>query len=158
MHARSFLVENLHPNSSSKDTLLPFVTILRAGPDPEALVRLQFPPSRTINSLFNRIQSKLQLFQTHPSPSCKDKQCDPLRLVIESSCSMTKEPSIFRKHGWGWMSQNRPFKYLWVPSNSQTLSGNTQFYLFSNITSTFIQQPNLGNHSRSQRPKTNCLS
>jgi hypothetical protein len=27
------------------------VKILRAGPDPEALVRLQFPPSRTIDSL-----------------------------------------------------------------------------------------------------------
>jgi hypothetical protein len=34
-----------------KDTLLPFMTILRAGPDPETLVRLQFPPSRTVNSL-----------------------------------------------------------------------------------------------------------
>jgi hypothetical protein len=34
-----------------KDTLLPFMTILKAGPDPEALVRLQFPPSRTIDSL-----------------------------------------------------------------------------------------------------------
>jgi hypothetical protein len=30
-----------------KDTLLPFVTILRAGPDPSALERLQFLPSRT---------------------------------------------------------------------------------------------------------------
>jgi hypothetical protein len=34
-----------------KDTLLPFMTILRAGPDPSALERLQFLPSRTINSL-----------------------------------------------------------------------------------------------------------
>jgi hypothetical protein len=42
----------LTSNSSYKDTLLPFITILRAGPDPEALVRLQFPPSRTINSFF----------------------------------------------------------------------------------------------------------
>jgi hypothetical protein len=50
---------------------------------------------------FNSLQSKLQLFQTHPSPSCKDKQCDPLRLVIESSWSMTKEPSIFCKYGLG---------------------------------------------------------
>jgi hypothetical protein len=34
-----------------KDILLSFMTILRAGPDPRALVRLQFPPYRTINSL-----------------------------------------------------------------------------------------------------------
>jgi hypothetical protein len=34
-----------------KDTLLPFMTILRAGPDPETLVRLQSLPSRTIDSL-----------------------------------------------------------------------------------------------------------
>jgi hypothetical protein len=34
-----------------KDTLLTFMTILMAGPDPETLVRLQFPPSRTINRL-----------------------------------------------------------------------------------------------------------
>jgi hypothetical protein len=34
-----------------KDTLLPFMTILRARPGPETLVRLQFPPSRTIDSL-----------------------------------------------------------------------------------------------------------
>jgi hypothetical protein len=40
---------------------------------------------------FNRLPSKLKLFWTHPSPSCKDKQCDPPRLVIESSWSMTKE-------------------------------------------------------------------
>jgi hypothetical protein len=50
-----------------KDTLLPFMTILRAGPDPRALERFQFLPSRTISSL-NRLWSKLQLFQTHPSP------------------------------------------------------------------------------------------
>jgi hypothetical protein len=50
---------------------------------------------------FNRLQSKLQLFQIYPSPSCKDKQCNPLRLVIESSWNMTKEPSIFCKHGLG---------------------------------------------------------
>jgi hypothetical protein len=50
---------------------------------------------------FNRLQSKLQLFQTHPSPSCKDKQCDPLALVIENSWSMTKEPSTFCKYGLG---------------------------------------------------------
>jgi hypothetical protein len=29
-----------------KDTFLPFMTILRAGPDPRALERLQFLPSR----------------------------------------------------------------------------------------------------------------
>jgi hypothetical protein len=34
-----------------KNTLLPFMKILRAGPDPKTLVRLQFPPSRTIDSL-----------------------------------------------------------------------------------------------------------
>jgi hypothetical protein len=34
-----------------KDKLLPFMAILRAGPDPMTLLRLQFPPSRTIDSL-----------------------------------------------------------------------------------------------------------
>jgi hypothetical protein len=34
-----------------KDPLLPFMTILKTGPDPETLVRIQFPPSRTIDSL-----------------------------------------------------------------------------------------------------------
>jgi hypothetical protein len=63
MHARSFLVENLHPNSSYKDTLLPFMTILRAGPDPEALVRLQFPPSRTINSLLTDYSQNYSCFE-----------------------------------------------------------------------------------------------
>jgi hypothetical protein len=34
-----------------KDTLLPFMTILRTGPDPETLARLQFPPSKATYSL-----------------------------------------------------------------------------------------------------------
>jgi hypothetical protein len=38
---------------------------------------------------FNRLQLKLQLFQTHPSPACKDKQCNPLILVIENPWNMT---------------------------------------------------------------------
>jgi hypothetical protein len=38
-----------------KDTLLPFMTILRVGPDPETLVRLQFQPSRTTDSLLKTI-------------------------------------------------------------------------------------------------------
>jgi hypothetical protein len=95
MHARSFLVQTLHPNSSSKDThficvptrepqgslvsvqsgwiwgetldikdtLLLFMTILRAGPDPEALVRLQFPPSRTINSLLTDYSQNYSCFR-----------------------------------------------------------------------------------------------
>jgi hypothetical protein len=50
---------------------------------------------------FNRLQLKLQLFQTHPSLTCKDKQCNPLRLVIENPWSMTWEPSIFCRYGLG---------------------------------------------------------
>jgi hypothetical protein len=66
MHARSFIVENLHPNSSSKDILLPFRTILRAGPDPKALVRLQFPPSRTIDSLLTDYSQNYSCFRHTP--------------------------------------------------------------------------------------------
>jgi hypothetical protein len=47
---------------------------------------------------FSRLQSKLQLFQTHLSPACKNKQCNPFRLVVESPWSMT---SIFHKYGLG---------------------------------------------------------
>jgi hypothetical protein len=119
MHARSFLVEALCPNSCSKDTpfilphpgthretgigpewmdvgetlgikdtLLSFMTILRAGhfSDPRALERLQFLSSRTIDSLLTAYS---QNYSTHPSPTCKDKQCNPLRLVTERPWSMT---------------------------------------------------------------------
>jgi hypothetical protein len=50
---------------------------------------------------FNRLQSKLLLFQTHLSPTCKDKQCNPLRVVIKSPGSMTREPSLFHRYGLG---------------------------------------------------------
>jgi hypothetical protein len=72
-------------------------------------------------------------------------------LVMESSWSMTKEPSIFCK-----CLGNRPFRWLWAPPSSQALSGDTQFYLHSTVTSTFIQQLNSGNRSKSQGPQTNC--
>jgi hypothetical protein len=186
MHARSFLVETLCPNFNSKDsplicvpsqdpwgslvsvqsgsmwgetldikdTLLPFMTILRAGPDPRALERLQFPPSRIIDSLLTDYSWNYSCFR-HSSPTCKDKQCNPL--VIENPCSMTQEPPIFRRYGVGQMSQgHRLIRYLCPPSNSQPLLGDTQFYLHSNITSTFVQQLNSGDCSRSQGPKTNC--
>jgi hypothetical protein len=39
------------------------VKILRAGPDPEALVRLQFPPSRTINSLLTDYSQNYSCFR-----------------------------------------------------------------------------------------------
>jgi hypothetical protein len=38
-------------NTRYKGYTFPFMTILKAGPDPEALVGLQFPPSRTIDTL-----------------------------------------------------------------------------------------------------------
>jgi hypothetical protein len=48
---RFCLVENLHSNSISNDSLLPLVIILKAGSHPKALIRLQFLPSGTINTL-----------------------------------------------------------------------------------------------------------
>jgi hypothetical protein len=98
MHGRFFLVETLHPNSSSKatpfvcvpsgdpqeslvsvqsgqmwgktlgrkDILLPFMTILRAGPDPETLVRLQFPPSKIIDSLLIDYSQNYSCFRHTP--------------------------------------------------------------------------------------------
>jgi hypothetical protein len=78
----------------------PFYDILRAGPDPEALIRLQFPPFRTTDSLLTDYSRNYSCLGQH-SPSCKDKQCNPLRLVIENTWSMTKEPSIFSKYGLG---------------------------------------------------------
>jgi hypothetical protein len=98
MHARSFLVDALCPNSSSKDipflcspsqnpqgswylsrvdgcggetlgikdTLLPFMTMLRAGPDPRALERFQFLPSRTSNSLLTDFSQNYSCFRHTP--------------------------------------------------------------------------------------------
>jgi hypothetical protein len=49
-----------------KDTLLPLMTILRAGPDPRALERLQFLPSRTIDSLSTDYSQNYNCFRhTH---------------------------------------------------------------------------------------------
>jgi hypothetical protein len=46
-----------------KDTLFPFMTILRAGPDPRALERFQFLPSRTINSLLTDYSQNYSCFR-----------------------------------------------------------------------------------------------
>jgi hypothetical protein len=53
-------------NTGIKDTLLPFMTILRAGPDPRALERLQFLPSRTINSLLTDYSQNYSCFRHIP--------------------------------------------------------------------------------------------
>jgi hypothetical protein len=49
-----------------KDILLPFMTILRAGPDSEALVRHQFPPFRTIDSLLTDYSQNYNCFRKNP--------------------------------------------------------------------------------------------
>jgi hypothetical protein len=132
MHVRSFLAETLHPNFNSKD--VPFICPI-PGPTGKPGICLEWTdvgrntspfyenhkdwtrPQGTGNTListiqnngqsFNRLQSKLQLFQTHPSPTCKDKQCNPLRLVIENPWIMTQEPSIFHRYGLRQMSQGQ---------------------------------------------------
>jgi hypothetical protein len=163
MHARSFLVEILCPNSNSKDT--PFICAPSRYPQGR-LVSVQsghwvkrytspfyeYPKGWTrpwgtgktlISTIqnnwqyFSRLQSKLQLFRTHPSPFCKDKQCNPLRLVIESPWSMTW-PSIFCKYGLGADVSGTD------PLGPQALPKDTQFYFCSNVTSMFIQHLNLG--------------
>jgi hypothetical protein len=66
-------------NTGYKEYTSPFFwTVLRAGPDLKTVVKLQYPPSRTIDSLL--------------------KQCNPLRLVIERSWTITQEPSIFCRY------------------------------------------------------------
>jgi hypothetical protein len=49
-----------------KDTLLPFMTILRAGPDPRALERLRFLPSRTTDSLLTNYSQNYSCFRHTP--------------------------------------------------------------------------------------------
>jgi hypothetical protein len=49
-----------------KDTLLPFMTILRAGPDPLALERLQFPPSRKTDGLLTDYSQNYSCFRHTP--------------------------------------------------------------------------------------------
>jgi hypothetical protein len=46
-----------------KDTLLPFMTILRAGPHSWSLERLQFLPSRTIDSLLTDYSQNYSCFR-----------------------------------------------------------------------------------------------
>jgi hypothetical protein len=48
---------------SIKDTFLSFMTILRAGPDPRAQERLQFLPSRTIDSLLTDYSQNYSCFR-----------------------------------------------------------------------------------------------
>jgi hypothetical protein len=61
-----------------KDILLSFMTILRAGPDPEALVRLQFPPSRIIDSLLTEYSQKYSCFRHTPLLLAKTDSMTPL--------------------------------------------------------------------------------
>jgi hypothetical protein len=96
---------------------------------------------------------KLQLFQTHPSPTCKDKQRNPLRKPLEYN---TRTINILYIRVGSWCLKDRLHKCLCAPSNSQPLPGDTQFYLHSNTTSMFLWQLNSGDCSRSQGPKTNC--
>jgi hypothetical protein len=49
-----------------KDILLPFMTILRAGPDPRALERLQFLSSRKIDSLLTDYSQNYSCFKHTP--------------------------------------------------------------------------------------------
>jgi hypothetical protein len=95
-----------------KDTLLHFMTILRAGPDPRALKRLTISTIQNNRQSFNRLQLKLQLFQRHPSPTCKDKQCNLLRLIIESPWSMTQDHLDFVHVGWGRGLRDRPVRCI----------------------------------------------
>jgi hypothetical protein len=81
-------------NTGYKGNISPFYEI------PKGWTRLQGTRKTLISTIqnnqqsFNKLQSKLQLFWTHPSLLAKIK-CDPLRLVIESSWSTTKEPPTF---------------------------------------------------------------
>jgi hypothetical protein len=88
-----------------KDTLLPFMTILRAGPDPRELERLQFLSTRTIDSLLTDYSQNYSCFRH--TALLLVKRNNVTHLVIESPRSMTQEPSIFRRYGLGQMSQGQ---------------------------------------------------
>jgi hypothetical protein len=49
-----------------KDILLPFMTILRAGPAPQALERLQFLPSRTTDRILTDYSQNYNCFRHTP--------------------------------------------------------------------------------------------
>jgi hypothetical protein len=123
-------------NTGYKGYTSPFYDNLRTRPQGTSKTDFHHPKW----SSFNRLQSNLQLFWTYPSPSCKDKQCAPLRLIMESLWSMTQEPSIFRKYtlGGGCLG-NKPFRWFWTPPSSQDLKRDTQLYLCSSVASMFIQ-------------------
>jgi hypothetical protein len=72
-----------------KDTLPPFYENPKGWTGPQGTGKTLISKIQNNQKSFNRLQSKLQLFQTHPSPTCKDKQCNPLRLVMENPWSMT---------------------------------------------------------------------
>jgi hypothetical protein len=84
-----------------KDTLPPFYENPKGWTRPQGTGKTLISTIQNNRRSFNRLQLRLQLFRTHPSPTCKDKQCNPLRLVIENPWSMTREPSIFRRYELG---------------------------------------------------------
>jgi hypothetical protein len=86
-------------NTGYKGYTSPFMTILRAGPDPEILVRLLFPPSRTTDSLLTDYSQNYSCFRHTPLFLAKTKHLD-------WSC-MTKEPSYFVNMSWGRMPQEQ---------------------------------------------------
>jgi hypothetical protein len=90
-----------------KDTFLPFMTILRTGPDPRTLERSQFLPSRTINSLLTGYSKNYSCFRHSCFLLVKIKQYNPLRLVTESPWGMTQGPSMFHRYGLGQLSQGQ---------------------------------------------------
>jgi hypothetical protein len=84
-----------------KGTLLPFYENPKGWTRPQGTGKTLISTIQNNQQSFNRLQSKLQAVLDTPCPSCKDKQCNPLRLVIENPWSMTLEPSIFRRYGLG---------------------------------------------------------
>jgi hypothetical protein len=95
-----------------KDTLLPFMTILRAGPDPEALVRLQFPPSRTINSLLTDYSQNYSCFRYTPPLLAKINSVTHLDWSYKAPGVLQKNHSYFVNMSWGWCLRNRLFRCL----------------------------------------------
>jgi hypothetical protein len=70
-----------------KDTLTPFYENPKGWTRPQGTGKTLISTIQNNGQSFNRVQSKLLMFQTHSSPTYK--QCNPLRLVIENSWSMT---------------------------------------------------------------------
>jgi hypothetical protein len=160
MDIRSFLAETLHPNFNSMDTVpsrdwqgslvsiqsgwmwsvntgykgytSPFYENPKGWTRPQGTGKTLISTIENNGQSFNWLQLKLQLFQTHLSPTCKSKQCNPLRKSLEYNMRTINISYI-------WVgSRDRLLRCLWVhltPNPSEvTVLPPLQYYLHVSMT------------------------